>query len=100
MLNPATNQATDFITGASQPVDIQVGDDGSLYYLARGTSSVMKVRYTTPRGVSSAHSHRRRLRSRGPFLKAPDWLFTGILEIRILRNKPTDNNADEARIRR
>ena len=47
MLNPATNQATDFITGASQPVDIQVGDDGSLYYLARGTSSVMKVRYTT-----------------------------------------------------
>ena len=47
MLNPATTQATDFITGASQPVDIQVGDDGSLYYLARGTSSVMKVRYTT-----------------------------------------------------
>ena len=47
MLNPATNQATDFITGASQPVDIQVGDDGSFYYLARGTSSVMKVSYTT-----------------------------------------------------
>src|SRR5205814_5524651 len=40
-------QATEFITGASQPVDIQVGADGSLYYLARGTSSVMKVRYTT-----------------------------------------------------
>jgi glucose/arabinose dehydrogenase len=47
MLNPATNQATDFITGASLPVDIQVGDDGSFYYLARGTSSVMKVSYTT-----------------------------------------------------
>jgi glucose/arabinose dehydrogenase len=46
MLNPATNQATDFITGASQPVDIQVGADGSLYYLARGTSSVMKVSYS------------------------------------------------------
>ena len=47
MLNPATAQATDFITGAKQPVDIKVGADGSLYYLARGTGSVMKVRYTT-----------------------------------------------------
>jgi len=28
-------------------VDIHVGADGSLYYLARGTGSVMKVRYTT-----------------------------------------------------
>jgi hypothetical protein len=46
MLNPATNQATGFITGASQPVDIQVRADGSLYYLARGTGSVMKIRYS------------------------------------------------------
>jgi hypothetical protein len=46
MLNPSTGQATGFLAGASQPVDIQVGDDGSLYYLARGTESVMKVRYT------------------------------------------------------
>src|SRR5213596_751051 len=47
MLDPSTAKASGFITGASQPVDIQVGADGSLYYLARGTSSVMKVRYTT-----------------------------------------------------
>jgi hypothetical protein len=47
MLNPATSQASAFITGASQPVDIQVGADGSLYYLARGTGSVMKIRYST-----------------------------------------------------
>jgi glucose/arabinose dehydrogenase len=47
MLDPSTAKATTFITGASQPVDIQVGTDGSLYYLARGTSSVMKIRYTT-----------------------------------------------------
>jgi glucose/arabinose dehydrogenase len=46
-LDPATAQATGFLTGASSPVDIQVGADGSLYYLARGTKSVMKVRYTT-----------------------------------------------------
>ena len=47
VLNPSTAQATDFLTGASQPVDIQVGADGSLYYLARGIGSVMKIRYTT-----------------------------------------------------
>jgi hypothetical protein len=46
-LDPATAQATGFLTGASSPVDIQVGADGSLYYLARGTSSVMKVRYSS-----------------------------------------------------
>src|SRR5437773_9996358 len=47
ILNPSTAQASGFISGASQPVDIQVGADGSLYYLARGTGSVMKIRYTT-----------------------------------------------------
>jgi len=47
ILNPATAQAIGFISGASEPVDIQVGADGSLYYLARGTGSVMKIRYTT-----------------------------------------------------
>jgi glucose/arabinose dehydrogenase len=47
LLNPSTAQATDFLTGASQPVDIQVGADGSLYYLARGTGSVMKIRYSS-----------------------------------------------------
>ncbi len=46
-LDPSTSQASDFITGAAKPVDIRVGNDGSLYYLARGTRSVMKVRYTT-----------------------------------------------------
>src|SRR5436190_6648931 len=47
MLNPSTAQATDFLTGASQPVDIQVGTDGSLYYLARRTRSVMKILYSS-----------------------------------------------------
>ena len=47
VLDPTTAKASGFITGASQPVDIQAGADGSLYYLARGTGSVMKVRYTT-----------------------------------------------------
>jgi glucose/arabinose dehydrogenase len=46
VLDPATGQATEFGTGAQSPVDIQVATNGSLYYLARGTDSVMKIRYS------------------------------------------------------
>ena len=44
---PATGAAADFTTGISAPVDIQVANDGSLYYLARGgtTSSVFRVQF-------------------------------------------------------
>jgi len=42
---PATGAATAFATGISSPVDIQVANDGSLYYLARGTGSVFRVQY-------------------------------------------------------
>ncbi|HYC62397.1 MAG TPA: PQQ-dependent sugar dehydrogenase [Thermoanaerobaculia bacterium] len=36
----------DFATGISSPVDIAVADDGSLYYLARGSGAVRRVRWT------------------------------------------------------
>jgi glucose/arabinose dehydrogenase len=39
VLNPATGTATGFATGIPAPVDLQVGPDGALYYLARGNSS-------------------------------------------------------------
>jgi glucose/arabinose dehydrogenase len=40
------NAASGFATSASAPVDLRVSDDGSLYYLARGSGSVFRVRYT------------------------------------------------------
>ena len=43
---PATGTAPDAFTGISLPVDIQVANDGSLYYLARGSSAVFRVQYT------------------------------------------------------
>jgi len=46
MLDPSTKAVSGFATGASSPVDIQVGDDGNLLYLARGTGSVMRISYT------------------------------------------------------
>ncbi len=45
--DPATGAATDFATGINAPVDLQVTDDGALYYLARGASAVYKVQYPT-----------------------------------------------------
>ena len=39
--NPAT--ATQFATTISSPVDLKIGPDGALYYLARGAGSVGKI---------------------------------------------------------
>jgi len=43
--DPATGTDTSFATGISNPVDLIVTADGSLYYLARGTGSVFKVTF-------------------------------------------------------
>lgn len=47
-LDPAANYSvTDFVTGAHAVVDVDVGPDGSLYYLSRGgTGQVYRVAYT------------------------------------------------------
>ena len=42
---PPTGAAVDFATGINFPVDIQVANDGSLYYLARGSNSVFRVQF-------------------------------------------------------
>ncbi len=56
-----TNQVIDFVTNAETPVDIDVGPDGSLYYLSYDGGSVNKVQYVTtggngfPTAVASAN---------------------------------------------
>ena len=40
-----TNQSIDFLSGLNSPVDIKVGEDGSLYYLSIGAGEVHKVQY-------------------------------------------------------
>jgi glucose/arabinose dehydrogenase len=37
VMDPSNNTATGFATGLSTPVDLQVGPDGALYYLIRGS---------------------------------------------------------------
>jgi glucose/arabinose dehydrogenase len=46
LFDPATLTATGFATGINSPVDLQVGADGSLYYLYRGSGAVNRVQYT------------------------------------------------------
>jgi glucose/arabinose dehydrogenase len=45
-LDPATATAVGFATGIASPTDLRVDDNGSLYYLARGTGSVWRVDFT------------------------------------------------------
>lgn len=47
ILNPANNNAVSgFATGIASPVDLQVGPNGNLYYLARGAGSIYRIFYT------------------------------------------------------
>ncbi len=45
-IDTVSGTVTDFATGASSPVDLQVDHEGNLYYLARGNGRVYKVTYT------------------------------------------------------
>ncbi len=53
-LDPATGTATVFATGLSSVVDIRVGPEGALYYLARGNGSIGKISYPTSQAPSIA----------------------------------------------
>ncbi|MDX6558619.1 MAG: hypothetical protein QOF72_1668 [Blastocatellia bacterium] len=55
VLDPANNTAADFASGISSPVDLKVSADGSLYYLAIGSSSVFKVQYSPAIPVITTH---------------------------------------------
>jgi glucose/arabinose dehydrogenase len=55
VLDPANNTAADFASGVSSPVDLKVSADGSLYYLAMGSSSVFKVQYSPAIPVITVH---------------------------------------------
>jgi glucose/arabinose dehydrogenase/subtilisin family serine protease len=44
--DPVSATVTDFANGISAPVDLQVGADGSLYFLSRGAGAVHAIRYS------------------------------------------------------
>jgi hypothetical protein len=44
--DPATDTSAAFATSVSAPVDLRVGNDGALYYLARGAGQVGRIRFS------------------------------------------------------
>jgi len=46
LFDPGTGTASAFASGISQPVDLKVATDGSLYYLSIGSGSVFRVQFT------------------------------------------------------
>lgn len=46
ILDPSNNTAADFATGISNPVDLKVTADGTLYYLSIGSGAVFRVQYS------------------------------------------------------
>ena len=48
VFDPATGTASPFATSISQPVDLKVGADGSLYYLSIGSGAVFRVQFSPP----------------------------------------------------
>ena len=56
VMDPSNNTAADFASSISNPVDLKVGDDGSLYYLSIG-SGVFRVQFTSNQIPPSITSH-------------------------------------------
>lgn len=56
-LNPATGATELFASGLDAPVDLDVGPDGSLYYLDRGESSVRRIHYTASSSPPTISRH-------------------------------------------
>jgi glucose/arabinose dehydrogenase len=58
VLDPATGSAQAFASAVSGPVDLQVGPDGLLYYVAIGSGTVGRIRATTsqPPAITSPPS--------------------------------------------
>ena len=48
VFDPASGTASSFASNISQPVDLKVGADGSLYYLSIGAASLFRVQFTEP----------------------------------------------------
>lgn len=58
LFDPSSGAATDFASGASSPVDLQVSADGSLYYLQRGsTGQLRRIQYPAGQTPPSIGTH-------------------------------------------
>ena len=57
-LNPQTGTVTSFAAGVVAPVDLKVGPDGALYYLARQVGRVGRISYVTSKSPAIGFNRR------------------------------------------
>ena len=57
VLDPSTGTASNFATDVVQPVDLQVGNDGALYYLDRLAGSVRRITFASTNTAPAITSH-------------------------------------------
>jgi glucose/arabinose dehydrogenase len=59
VLDPSNNMAAGFASSASNPVDLKVTNDGSLYYLSIGLASVFRIQFVggTSPGITTQPSN-------------------------------------------
>jgi glucose/arabinose dehydrogenase len=62
VLDPVNNSTAAFANNIASPVDITVGPDGALYYLARGSSSVGRIQYNQLNGQAPVITTQRKTR--------------------------------------
>ncbi|MFN2467893.1 MAG: sorbosone dehydrogenase family protein [Gaiellaceae bacterium] len=84
-LDPATGAAADFASGISNPVDLAVGGDGSLYYLARGAGAVYRIYYAPPTGLFVRSFSARRSATGVVLTWRAESLFGQVLGYNVLR---------------
>jgi glucose/arabinose dehydrogenase len=58
VLDRSTGSISSFATGISLPVDLKTGDDGLLYYLARGSGAVYRIDYEAAPTVTAHPTNR------------------------------------------
>jgi glucose/arabinose dehydrogenase len=58
LFDPSNDTAADFASGISNPVDLKVATDGSLYYLSIGSAAVFRIQFASPSAATSTVSGR------------------------------------------
>ena len=72
VMDPSNNTSSAFATGLSTPVDLQVGPEGSLYYLIRGGGGQVWKVTATPSQASN-------ISSRSPVASGEDVMIAGFI---------------------
>ena len=93
-MDPSNNTASDFASGISTPVDVQVGPEGSLYYLIRGgTGQVWRVSSTITPTPTPTPARQHPLLQRRPNANTHTYSYRDLHSNACHPNSPSHRNA-------